>query len=94
MKNRPPGRAKDREKGLTMKLIINAQREGYATDQIRRTMTVGDLMAMLEQFDEDTPVYLGHDQQSYGWYTYGGITVDCFNEVEDEEEDEDDDDQE
>lgn len=71
-----------------MKLIIDAQREGYGTDQIRRTMTVGELMAMLEQYDEDTPVYLGHDRQSYGWYTYGGITEDRFCEVEDEEEEE------
>ena len=74
-----------------MKLIINAEREGYGTDQIRRTMTVGDLMAMLEQYDEDTPVYLGHDRQSYGWYTYGGITESCFNEVENEDEEDEDD---
>lgn len=87
----PPGGAKHREKGLNMKLIINAEREGYGTDQIRRTMTVGDLMAMLEQYDEDTPVYLGHDRQSYGWYTYGGITEDCFNEVENEDEEDEDD---
>ena len=71
-----------------MKLIIEARRDGYAIDQIRRTMTVGELMAMLEQFDEDTPVYLGHDPQRYGYYTYGGITEDCFNENEDEDEDE------
>lgn len=68
-----------------MKLIIEANRDGYAVDQIRRTMTVGELMAMLEQYDEDTPVYLGHDRQSYGFYTYGGITESCFNEEEDEE---------
>ena len=79
-----------------MKLIIDARRKGYGTDQIRRTMTVGDLISMLEQYDDDTPVYLSHDPQSYGWYTYGGITEGCFNEVEDdeEEENEDDDDQE
>ena len=65
-----------------MNLIIEANREGYAIDQIRRTMTVGELMAMLEQFDEDTPVYLGHDRQSYGFYTYGGITEECFSEDE------------
>lgn len=69
-----------------MKLIIEANREGYAIDQIRRTMTVGELISMLEQYEEDTPVYLGHDRQSYGWYTYGGITESCFNEEEDEEE--------
>lgn len=69
-----------------MNLIIEANREGYAIDQIRRTMTVGELMAMLEQFDEDTPVYLGHDRQSYGFYTYGGITEDCFNEEASDDE--------
>ena len=68
-----------------MKLIIEANREGYALDQIRRTMTVGELISMLEQYDEDTPVYLGHDRQDYGFYTYGGITEGCFNEEEDEE---------
>ena len=65
-----------------MKLFIEARREGYAVDQIRRTMTVGDLISMLEQYEEDTPVYLGHDPQSYGFYTYGGITEDCFSEKE------------
>ena len=53
-----------------MKLYINANRAGYAPDQIRSTMTVGELIAALGAFDEDTPVYLRHD----GGYTYGGIT--------------------
>ena len=48
---------------------IEAQREGYALNQITSTMTVGELIAYLEQFDEDTKVYLSHD----GGYTYGGI---------------------
>ena len=53
-----------------MKLFINAHRAGYAPEQIRHTMTVGELIAALEEFDEDTPVFLKHD----GGYTYGGIT--------------------
>ena len=65
-----------------MKLIIEANREGYALNQIHRTMTVGELISMLEQYDEDAPVYLGHDRQSYGFYTYGGITEQCFSEDE------------
>lgn len=64
------------------KLMIEAEREGYSTDQIRHTMTVGELIAYLEQFDEDEPVYLSHDRG----YTYGGITEDRFDEVEEEEE--------
>ena len=63
-------------------LYINAVREGYKIDQIRHTMTVGQLMNWLEQFDEDTPVYLKHDRG----YTYGGITEYKFEESEDEEE--------
>ncbi len=66
------------------KLMIAAEREGYSPAQIRRTMTVGELISYLEQFDEDEPVYLSHDRG----YTYGGITEDRFDEVEDEEEDE------
>ena len=63
-------------------VYINAVGEGYEIDQIRHTMTVGQLMNWLEQFDEDTPVYLKHDRG----YTYGGITEYKFEESEDEEE--------
>lgn len=59
-----------------MKLYINANRAGYAPDQIRSTMTVGELIAALGAFDEDTPVYLRHDVG----YTYGGITWDDLEE--------------
>lgn len=63
-------------------LIINAKREGYSTSQIRRTMTVGEMIAYLEQFDEELPVYLSHDNG----YTFGGITEHDFDEEESEEE--------
>lgn len=53
-----------------MKLYINAHRTGYAPDQIRHTMTVAELIAALEDFPEDAPVYLKHDNG----YTYGGIS--------------------
>lgn len=68
-------------------LYINASRDGYAIDQIRRTMTVGELVECLGQFDEDTPVYLKHD----GGYTYGGINWNGFedDEVDDGAEDDD-----
>lgn len=65
---------------------IEARREGYSIDQIYRTMTVGELIAYLEQFDEDAPVYLSHDNG----YTYGGITEGRIEEDyigEDEDED-------
>lgn len=58
------------------KLIYSTFREGYGTDQIRKTMTVGELIDFLSQYDEDTPLYLSFDNG----YTYGGITEDRFEE--------------
>lgn len=69
------------------KLILSTSRSGYGTDQIRRTMTVGELIEALSRFDEDTPIYTGHDQQRDGsWYTYGGIDWEDLIEIEEEEE--------
>ena len=65
-----------------MKLYINAHRTGYAPDQIRHTMTVAELIAALEDFPEDAPVYLKHDNG----YTYGGIT---WGDLEEDYEDDD-----
>ena len=58
------------------RLIYSTFREGYGTDQVRKTMTVGELIAHLEDYDENTPVYLSFDNG----YTYGGITDDRFEE--------------
>lgn len=58
------------------KLTYSTFREGYGIDQVRRTMTVGELIAFLEDYDEDTPVYLSFDNG----YTYGGITESRFEE--------------
>lgn len=58
---------------IMSKVIINTSREGYATNQVPYTMTVGELIAVLSDLDEDARVYFGNDKQSYGWYTYGGI---------------------
>ena len=73
-----------------MRLIIDTAREGYGTDQIRQTMTVGELIEALSRFDEDTPIYIGNDRQRNGsWYTYGGIRWGDLVEIDDtEEEDE------
>ena len=58
------------------RLMYHTFREGYGTDQIRKTMTVGELRAFLEDYDEDSPIYLSFDSG----YTYGGITEDRFEE--------------
>ena len=67
-----------------MKVFINANRNGYAPDQVGRTMTVAELIAALEDLPEDAPVYLKHD----GGYTYGGITPFDLEDGTDAEEEE------
>lgn len=65
-------------------LFIEGRRNGYNPSQCGRTMTVGDLIAYLEQFDEDAPIYLKNDNG----YTYGSIDEMSFEEHDDEEGDE------
>jgi hypothetical protein len=67
-------------------VIIKAEREGYSVEQVRRTMTVSELIDALQQYDEDAQVYLSHDNG----YTYGGISwcsiSDDYVEQDEEEE--------
>ena len=65
-----------------MRLYIEGRRNGYSPEQCGRTMTVGDLIAYLEQFDEDAEIYLNNDNG----YTFGSITEDSFEESYEEEE--------
>ena len=64
------------------KLIFDTFREGYGTDQVKKTMTVGELIGFLSDFDEDTPIYLGFDNR----YTYGGIREGMIEETEVDED--------
>ena len=71
-------------------LIIEANREGYSIEQAeneRTAITVGELISLLEDFDEDTKIYISNDRG----YTYGSVTEYRIREdwVESEEEDED-----
>lgn len=65
-------------------IYIDADRTGYSTGQVSSTMTIGELVNYLEQFDEDAKVYLRHDNG----YTYGGITERSFEEEEEEGDEE------
>ena len=67
------------------KLYIEGKRNGYGTDQCGRTLTVGELIALLSDFDEDMPVYLRNDNG----YTYGNITERTIIPSEDLEEGDD-----
>ena len=66
------------------KIYIEGKRNGYAPDQCGKTLTVGELIAILSDFDEDTPIYLRNDNG----YTYGSITELDIEEVFDEDEEE------
>ena len=63
-------------------VVIEAIRQGYAIDQVvNRTMTVGELIYLLEsRFDEDQPIVFSHD----GGYTYGALREENISESEEE----------
>lgn len=63
-----------------MKLVIDTLCEAYGLEDIRDTMTVGDLISYLQDYDEDTPVVLSFDRG----YTYGGIHQSRIKEVEED----------
>ncbi len=70
------------------KVFIDGRRDGYSPDQCGKTMTVGELISYLEDFDEDAKVYLKNDNG----YTYGRITansIDADESYDDEEEGDD-----
>lgn len=70
-----------------MALIMNTTRSGYAPSQCYSTMTVGELIEFLSQYDPDTKIYTGHDSR----YTFGEIRESQFTEyVEDNDEETDD----
>lgn len=59
---------------MAEKIFINAGREGYSTEQVGETMTVGELCEFLENFDEDTEVYIESDY----FTTFGSLTESDF----------------
>ena len=68
------------------KLFINGKRNGYSPEQCGRTLTVGELIDILQGYDPDMEVYLKNDNG----YTYGSITdYDVYEDEEEEEEWED-----
>ena len=65
-------------------LNIKKKREGYAPDQCGSTMTVGELIDYLSQFDEDAKIYYSNDNG----YTYGSIKDYQIQENYEDDEDE------
>lgn len=53
-------------------VVFEASRTGYAIDQVLdRAMTVGELIDLLSDYDEDTLFILSHDNG----YTFGSISM-------------------
>ena len=66
-------------------LMFNTGRDGYAPDQCGETLTVGELIEILKEYDEDMEVYYRNDNG----YTYGYISERRIREEYLEEEDDD-----
>lgn len=78
-------------------IIIEGTRDGYGIDQVEdNTMTVGELIDYLSQFDRDTKVVIGNDFKGDYYYTYGAINYDSLAsaDIVDPEEDYDEEDEE
>ncbi|GHV26750.1 hypothetical protein FACS18948_3020 [Clostridia bacterium] len=70
-------------------LFITGNRNGYSPDQCGRTMTVGELIALLQDYDENLKVYFRNDNG----FTYGSITERDFESGDDADDDEEDEDE-
>lgn len=65
-------------------IYIEGKRNGYGIDQCGQTLTVGELIEILEQYDYGRPIFLRNDNG----YTYGSITERDITPAEEFEEDE------
>ena len=64
-------------------VILEATRSDYsAKAAARSTLTVGELISYLEQYDEETPVVFSNDNG----YTYGYLSDDTVSDIEVEED--------
>lgn len=66
-----------------MVITFEAEREGYTRGQVYAPLTAGELREFLEQYEDNTLIYLSHDRG----YTYGTLRL---SEVEESWEVEDD----
>lgn len=61
-----------------MNLIIEVRREGYSLSQISKTLTVGELIEILDQYEDHTQIFTNHDNG----YTFGGLREQDFSETD------------
>lgn len=65
-----------------MRVLLETTRQGYDTEQCGHTLTVGELIGMLEDYDENASVYFSNDNG----YTYGSLNWDTIRGAASEEE--------
>ena len=76
---------KEEGDNMNKKILIEANRNGYSTDQCGKTITAGELIGILTDYDENTPVYISNDNG----YTYGNISwSDVFDKPLEDNDDE------
>ena len=63
-----------------MALYLNTRRNGYNIGQCGSTITVGELIELLKEYDEDMEIFFRNDNG----YTYGNIYEEDFSEYEEE----------
>lgn len=68
-------------------VCLNTNRDCYALNQMGATMTIGELIDRLSEFDRDMPVAFRNDRG----YTYGSIDYYDIDEYEAEEDEQDED---
>ena len=61
---------------MAKEVIIRTHRDGYAINQVGKTMTIGQLKYLLDEYDDDAKVYISHD----GGYMYSRICENDFVE--------------
>lgn len=70
-------------------LFIEGRRNGYSPDQCGRTITVGELIEFLGDFDEETVIFIRNDRGfTYGNITRYSIEEDYYENEDDENEEE------
>ena len=55
-------------------IIIKSHRDGYRISQVENTMTVGQLISYLQNFNENDKLYVSHD----GGFMYSGVYEEDF----------------
>lgn len=77
------------ERGMEKAVFIDGTREGYSPAQVgEQTLTVGELIAILSECDEDAKVFLMNDRGytfgHIGWETITGGAYDPSTEGDEE----------